>query len=256
MSKFVTLHGFGGGSGGTELNFEVVGGTTEPTSQNENTFWINTDTPITSWIFSATQPTGVDGMVWIVTDITSTMEFNVLKENGIQIYPTSAKQYIDGAWVDVTAYSYRDGEWKLLISQIYVFKSGEGALETITKAAAEPADRYYVTIGNDYIEGHGYHSSSSADYVSLYTARKDLTGYNTLYFDVHVTEAWSSEEPRFGVASSTIPASSAGASKFTTYKVVKKSNRQTIAVDITSKDSGYIGAWGVGNFYVYNIWYE
>ena len=154
--------------------------------------------------------------------------------------------------VSITA----DGQSKSveLAYSVYVFKSGDGALETISKASA--TDRYYVTIGNEYIEGHGYDSSSAADYVSFYTAHKNLAGYNTLYFDVKVTEAWSGEEPRFGVASSTIPASGSGASKFTTYKVGQKGNRQTIAIDISSNNSGYIGAWGVGNFYVYNIWYK
>jgi hypothetical protein len=54
MSKFVTLHGFGGGSGGTELNFDIVGGTTEPTNPTENMIWVNTNVEIADYIFSAT----------------------------------------------------------------------------------------------------------------------------------------------------------------------------------------------------------
>ena len=46
----------GGGAGGG-LNFKVVGGTSAPASPKENTIWVNTSTAITSWDFSATEPT-------------------------------------------------------------------------------------------------------------------------------------------------------------------------------------------------------
>lgn len=51
------------------------------------------------------------GMVWISTGTSSAVAFNALKKNGIQVYPLSAKQYIGGAWVDVTAKSYQNGAW-------------------------------------------------------------------------------------------------------------------------------------------------
>lgn len=102
----------GGGSGGAALNFEVVGGTTQPVSPKENTIWVNTDQEITSWIFSATEPeTPEEGMVWIFNGTSSIVEFNALKMNGIQVYPISAKQYVGGALVDKTAKSYQGGEW-------------------------------------------------------------------------------------------------------------------------------------------------
>lgn len=43
-------------TGGAGLNFKVVGGTTQPSSPKENTIWVNTDTPITSWDFSSEAP--------------------------------------------------------------------------------------------------------------------------------------------------------------------------------------------------------
>lgn len=99
----------GGGSGG--LNFQVISGTTAPSNPKENMIWVNTSTKITSYIFSATQPTGSAGMVWILVGTPSPVEFNALKKNGIQVYPISAKQYIGGAWVDKTAKSYQGGKW-------------------------------------------------------------------------------------------------------------------------------------------------
>lgn len=108
------LHGNGGGGsgGGGGLNFQVVGGTTEPENPKENTIWVNTDTAISSYAFAAVVPeTPVEGMVWITTGMSSAVEFNILKKNAVQVYPLSAKQYVDGVWVDVEAMTYRNGEW-------------------------------------------------------------------------------------------------------------------------------------------------
>ena len=109
-----------GGGGGGGLNFSVVGGTTAPSSPKENMIWINTDQKITSWIFSATEPESpVEGMAWITIGTSSTVEFNALKKNGLQVYPISAKQYIGGAWVDKTAMSYQNGEWVEWVTYLY-----------------------------------------------------------------------------------------------------------------------------------------
>ena len=97
----------GGGGGG--LNFQVVCNP-QPNNPKANTILINTDT-ITGWVFSATEPTGIPGLVWITTGTSSTAVFNALKKNNITVYPISAKQYISGAWVDKTAKIWQNGEW-------------------------------------------------------------------------------------------------------------------------------------------------
>lgn len=102
-------HGAGGSGAG--LNFKVVGNP-QPASASENTIWIDTDTEITSWIFSATEPeTPSEGMVWIATGTASTVAFNALKKNGVMVYPLSSKQYSGGAWVSRTAKSRMDDQW-------------------------------------------------------------------------------------------------------------------------------------------------
>lgn len=102
----------GGGSGG--LNFKIVGGASEPSNPKENTIWVITDVPITTWIFSTTQPEppadGKDGPVWFLTGTSSQVAFNALKKHVIELNPMSAKQYIGGAWVDREAKSYQNGE--------------------------------------------------------------------------------------------------------------------------------------------------
>ena len=117
-------HGFKHGASGAPLNFKVVGGTTEPTNPKENMIWVNTDQKITSWIFSATEPENpAEGMVWISTGAFSTAEFNALKKNGIQVYPLSANQYVNGAWEKKPAKSSRDGAWAEWI--VYLYKEGD-----------------------------------------------------------------------------------------------------------------------------------
>lgn len=100
-----------GGGGSNPLNFKVVGNP-QPRNPGGNTLWIDTDTPITGWIFSLTEPAQPqEGMVWILTGKSSVAQFNALKKNALQVYPISAKQYIGGAWVDVEAKSFQNGVW-------------------------------------------------------------------------------------------------------------------------------------------------
>lgn len=114
----------GGGSGG--LNFKVVGGTSEPSSPKESTIWVNTDTKITSWIFSATEPeTSAEGMVWISVGTSSAVAFTATKKNPIMVYPISAKQYIDGAFADKEAMTYQNGKWVDWIPEGALFWHGD-----------------------------------------------------------------------------------------------------------------------------------
>ena len=86
-------------SGGADLNFDVVGGTTQPTNPIENMIWINTNVEITGWIFSSTEPENItEGMVWFVTGTNSDFIFNALKENTLNVYPLFVRQYINNQW--------------------------------------------------------------------------------------------------------------------------------------------------------------
>lgn len=101
-----------GSGSGAGLNFKIIGGTTAPKNPRENTIWINTNTKITNWTFSNTEPTEkTQGVIWIYCGNSSDVSFNVLKRNDIQIYPVGAYQYISGSWVKKEAKTYQDGEW-------------------------------------------------------------------------------------------------------------------------------------------------
>lgn len=144
----------------SSLNFSVVGGTSQPSDPKENTIWVNTNEEITGWIFSATEPEAPeDGLVWIVTGQASTVAFNALKKNNLQVYPLSAKQRVGNAWVDVLAKSYQGGEWVDWI--VYLYNKGDECIDltggwvgkgmkassTSEAAAAEPI----ITRNDDHI---------------------------------------------------------------------------------------------------------
>lgn len=78
----------------------------------ENTIGIITTTTMPKWVFSATEPKEPEvGMVWICVGKQSKAEFNALKENTLQVYPISAKQYVGGKFEDKIALSYQNGAW-------------------------------------------------------------------------------------------------------------------------------------------------
>ena len=99
-------------SGGADLNFEVVGGATQPESPSENTIWVNTDQTVTGWALRMEAPeTPEEGMVHISLGYFGTVEINAIEENEIQMYPIAAKQYTGGVWVDVPMRVWREGAW-------------------------------------------------------------------------------------------------------------------------------------------------
>lgn len=176
----------GGGVGG--LNFQVIGGTTAPNNPKENTIWVNTSTKITDWIFSATQPTGANGMVWISVGASSPVAFNALKKNNITVYPISAKQYISGAWVDKTAKSYQNGAWVDWWSGELFINGNQ--YETFTGGWVR-SDYYKgnddnTNIGTLTVENTIYLSTSTGTYCkSVRTSNKiDLTNWKTLKYTV------------------------------------------------------------------------
>ena len=185
----------GGGSGG--LNFQIVGGTSTPASPKENTIWVNTSTTITDWVFSATQPTGATGRVWISTSTSSLVEFNALKKNGIQVYPISAKQYVGGAWVGVTAKTRQNGAWVDWWDG-YLFKNGD-EYESVTGGWVSAPKAY--SAGTNAVaakitkaDGTITASPNGDGGCILYTANKiDLSGYSTLIFDGKVSNATAYE---------------------------------------------------------------
>lgn len=185
---------------GVELNFEVVGGTTQPSNSKENTIWVKTE-KIGAWHFSVTQPEGMQEWdVWFLYEKKSNFSFNALKKNRIMVYPISAKQYVSGALVEVEAKSYRDGEWVEWESQKYVFKSGSGFNAHVYEKLVTSAESIYLNNYKSIV-----HSISSDNAFITLDANAggsnichlafdiDLTEYKTMYIDATAYKVSGSE---------------------------------------------------------------
>ena len=105
-------------------NFEIVGNP-QPAQPRENTIWVDTDEKISDWIFSAAQPEGQEGLLWIRTDVFSSAPFNALKKNTLTVYPLSARQYNSGTWEKVTAKSWQNGAWVEWIPENALYYHGD-----------------------------------------------------------------------------------------------------------------------------------
>lgn len=185
-------------SGGLDLglNFRVIGGTTRPVTQKENTIWVNTPNEITSWTLSPIEPTSPkEGQVWVQLGLSSSVEFNILKKNEIYIYPTRASQYVSGNWTVYDMQTLQNGKWESL--WFYVFESGVGMADRYTKFTISQTAYSSCTIDSNEI------------YIKMTTAWKgysvnaklnepiDVTNYSYAYF-TGVTAYCSNTDNRSG----------------------------------------------------------
>lgn len=189
MSIPVPLHGFG--SGGAPLNFNVVGGLTQPADPKENTIWVRTSTNVSSWTLASTAPSSPEsGMVWIEISLPGTRVFNALKKNGIMLCPVSAWQYLSGKWTELTAKIYQGGVWKTWFTYLYdkgdectALTGGWNAYAYKTSTSGSTATKPTVTKGSTSIKIA--FSSSGTRAGALFTEKTvDLTNIATLEIDV------------------------------------------------------------------------
>ncbi len=135
LGRGVSAHGHDGeiliGTGDI-IQFQVLGGTSQPASPSDNTVWVNTTDVITSWALSPAEPSAPsEGMVWIVLwgsdgrGVEGRIQMNLLSENLLNVYPLRAKQYISGEWVEKTAKSFQNGEWADWIVTLYLHNNGD-----------------------------------------------------------------------------------------------------------------------------------
>lgn len=177
---------------GEELNFSVVGGTTEPTNPTENMIWVNTDIAISEWVFSAEQPTNpTAGMVWFNVDKVSSTPINALKQNGLYVYPTGCMQYIDSTWANKEVLLFQNSSWNSIRPLVIVlYDAGTvntdlvGSFKSIGKKTVEggsggSATAPSVTYASDHIQLSNYASYQGGIF---YTENMiDLTLYNQVY---------------------------------------------------------------------------
>lgn len=211
-----------GAGGGTSLNFKVIGNP-QPETAKDNTIWVDTDVKITGWNFNAAQPeTAEEGMVWFTTSTSSTAPFNALKKNGIMVYPMSAKQYINGAWVNKTAKTYQGGKWVdwvvyVVPSNTFTWFSNNTVRGNVTKNSDNS-----VTVN----------CTSTNYYVMAFTNQTfDLTGFNKMIVTYTSTSGYTMAA--IGVATST--SGTEAYNEFIAYaKVNKTSTPVTATINISN----------------------
>ena len=177
------------------LGFEIVGNP-QPSNPKANTIWIDTDTEITSWIFSTTQPnTAAEGMVWIYTDTKSSAKFNALKKNCITVYPMSSRQYVNGEWVTKTAKSYQAGKWSTWTPEGALYYFGDVCADESGgwNARGWRIDSTYSGTVVPTITNHDDHmeiivpSANIAGGAVEVNANQDLTNVNSIAIDFEMT---------------------------------------------------------------------
>lgn len=238
---------------GAALNFKIVGGTVAPDVPRENTIWVNTDTDITGWALSAAEPAEPEeGMVWIATGTNSAVPFNALKKNTLMVYPTACKQFVNGAWTNVTAKSYVDGEWVDWFTYLFIENSGQAVPWVFksmnTKGVVSEKNGTivfeYTTVDNNYM------ASGTEGAV-------DLSGCSKVCFDVVVRSMYASGGGEFTVG---VTSKQVVAEYNNTFLVSQKpaadSTRKTIVVDVSDISSGFISMYGIVNATIYNVWLE
>lgn len=195
IKKGFSIFGVSGSYEGAELNFEVVGGTSQPSSPVENTIWVNTNTTITSWVFSVEQPNNPsNGMVWITIDMSNNIGFNALKNNGIHIYLCTAKQYVNGAWADVTSKIYQNNGWTELMKKSTTIYNIGNLYQDITGGwKIYNGTRETAVIDNTGIV-FSRTSGSSGKSATVATKNKiNVTEYETLFVNVLNTASTGSD---------------------------------------------------------------
>ena len=240
----VALEGFGGGS--NPLNFKIVSYATEEellaATPKENTIGIVTTDTITSWIFSATEPTDpVEGMVWITTGTSSALEFNALKKNGIQVYPISAKQYVNGAWVGRPAKSYQNGAWVDLTP----FLLKNGVISDILGGFNLNANATFTNGVLHTIYANGKYGNARGK------KNMDLKHYSTLHAMVRQTNATNALDMVFGIAQNANDDNNYIAS---TQVTVEVNDYKEFTVNLEGVDSGYFKMVSLADAYINEIW--
>lgn len=167
--------------GGATLNFRIVGGTTTPANPQENTIWINTANTITSWVLSFDEPSNpVEGMVWVTIGVSGRNTFNALKNNMLAVAPTSAKQYVNGAWKSREGRIYIDQKWQDFV--LYMVKNGVTAHPLKLMGMPYSSENRGAWSSANSVPGDGFITVGGASngYGIAYFEDIDLTNLKTL----------------------------------------------------------------------------
>lgn len=252
--------GFKHGSSGASLNFKVIAYATEEllkaAQPRENSIGVVTDKEITGYYFCATQPENMaEGEVWFFTDHDSSVSFNALRKNTVQVYLTSAKQYVDGSCVLKLAYIYKNGVWnQFSYARLYIFKENEGL--TSGYEVKYSTSNSGFSMGSDKITFSSDKTVGNNVYIN---PKVDLAHYNSLYVELTCKDRFdSSYSVTIGVGSD-IPTGRQEPGSFdASVNKLYSTTRNTYIVPVSNVPyERYIkiAAFAVTG-YIHNIWLE
>ena len=128
----------------------------------------------------------IEGTLWIAYDTSGTTSFDMLDgDNRLQIYPLTARQYINNTWIDVYAKIYQNNKWiNLWNGELYVdghqYKEITGGWWQNPSVYRES----YSTQGSLAFSKSIVMSAPKSQTTNATTRKKiDLTDYNQLIFD-------------------------------------------------------------------------
>lgn len=235
----------------SNLNFRVYTAASLPETGQENDICVISDVPMKNWFLSPDDPSGAprnDGDVWIRYSVGGNI-FNALKNNTMLIAAISAKQYVDGVWVDVDVKSYQNGAFvdrlrKLLYENGDEFTDFSGGWtvckDTVATASKEGS---YITIAGTTA------GAQARRHASAYTNKAiDLTPFNKLRVTV---ETWNPgekygdpfEQLKIGYATNLSAFTSYSYSSIIGQTITSVIGKTTYEIDVSSVNSSvYIGA--------------
>ena len=242
---------------GHELNFTVVGGTTEPENPTENTIWVSTDQAITGWVFSHNLPDSpFEGMVWIVNGVSNAREFSAVSDVELRVQIAGAKQYISGAWALKTVLVYQNGAW--VSTNLFLYHSGDECADVTGgwKSARYATDKTSVAGTVSKNSTHIKLSTNAQDVQAYPAYRIDLTDYRTLH--VNVSSVYEEINWRYGIHVRSAIGTTTSASN-AAYVNVNGAGEYTL--DVSSLNGDYyicIGLWSVNSQYMTfdKVWLE
>lgn len=232
----------------SSLNFEVVGGTEQPTNPQENTIWVNTDTAITSYIFSTTKPTEpIEGMLWFETGTNSKGEFNAIIDNSMMVYPIQVEQYINGVWKPKDGFIYKESQWiQFAYTILWLYRDGDRNLDITGDYHRDGTDAIppdgQTAEGVKYVDFPCRSNDNLYKAIQFYTGKMiDITGFNYLV-----------EKSIHGRSGDSVQLVSSDKQVAAEVKQTLTSNEiQTLVLDISS----FTGEYYIG-FYNFNNGYD
>ena len=233
-----------GRSGGAPLNFKLRAFSSKAEMEGyrlkENTIGVITSTAISEWAFSPTEPEApTPGFVWLVTGNDSFIKLNALKKNSFYVYPLYAKQYINGAWVDVPTYTYQNGSLsKWWEGEIYdngnQFEAVTGGLISLIGGGNGKGS---ITFGDSSIS---FATKSSYESGTVYTNNlMDLTRFSKMVVELNVTGVNTAISTTVSIGIASVNTNTRGSDVAIVKTNSKATGAYTLECDISTVDSGY-----------------